>query len=357
MKASHNITIKDIAKALGVSASTVSRALKDHPDISEKTKKKVQELATQLKYKPNTIALSLRSSRSHIIGVIIPQIVHHFFSSVISGIEEIAFERGYHVMICQSNESFEREVMNTQLLLASRVDGIIISITKDTNNFEHLHDIQKNEIPVVFFDRICPEIQADRVVINDYQAAFDMVAHLLEQGARKIVHFAGPQHLEIGRKRQQGYLDALKKHGIPPDEKLIYTCDMHEQAIKNTKAMIERDNLPDAIFAVNDSTAIGALSVLKEHHIPVPGQVRIAGFTNGHISTVTDPPLTTIDQHAIKMGQKAIEVLLSRIENTNTQPPKTYQIPHELIIRGSTSEKNKKISLASQTIEMGDHII
>lgn len=330
------ITIKDIANALGISASTVSRALKDHPDISTDTKKKVQELAAKLRYRPNAIALSLRNRKSNVIGVIIPQIIHHFFSSVISGIEDVASKAGYQVIICQSNESFQREVNNTFALMMSQVDGVIISQTKETTEYSHFKALEENEIPMVFFDRVCDAVKADHVIIDDYKAAFNAVEHLIAIGRRKIIHFAGPQNLKIGIERLKGYLGALDKYNVPKSDSYIFECDKHEDAINIVNNLIKTNNLPDAIFAVNDSTAIGALVALKRNGIDVPDMVAIAGFTNGLISTVTDPPLTTVDQNGYLMGQRSAEILLDRIENRFTGDYLSEVIPTELKIRGST---------------------
>lgn len=332
------VTIKDIAKQLGISPSTVSRALKNHPDISEKTRHTVQELAEKLHYKPNVTALNLRNNKSNTIAVIIPQLVHHFFSSVISGIEEIASNAGYKVMIYQSDESATREVMNVQSILSHRVDGVIISMTKETVNYEHFFALQESNIPMTFFDRICPAIDTDRVIIDDYQAAFTAVEHLISIGKRRIAHFAGPQNLEIGRLRMMGFKAALQKHKIPLDKDLVKLCDKHEQAKVFTAEMMNRKYPPDAIFAVNDLTAIGALITLKRYGMRIPKDVAVVGFTNGLISTVCDPSLTTIEQHGYKMGQKSANLLLDRIACKEDFMGRTEVISTELIIRQSTIE-------------------
>jgi len=214
---SNQITIKDIARILGISPSTVSRALKDHPDLNTDTKKAVNELASKLKYQPNAVALSLKNSRSNTIGIIIPEIVHYFFSSVISGIEDVASQKGYTVIICQSNESYDREVANAKALLSHRVDGILISISKETQSFDHFLNLQEGGIPLVFFDRIAPQISADQVIIDDKEASCRATRHLIEAGCKRITHFAGPQNLLIGLNRLQGYLDAHKEANLPVD--------------------------------------------------------------------------------------------------------------------------------------------
>jgi len=331
----HQITIKDIAKQLGISPSTVSRALKDHPDISEITKTKVKELAKELKYKPNAIALSLQSSKSNIIGIIVPQIVHHFFSTVISGIEEYASNKGYNVLICQSNESVEKEIANIQLLYSSRVEGIIVSRTKNTDDFSHFNNIIERNIPMVFFDRTCHSLQTDKVIIDDYRAALEATEYLIKTGCKKIAHFSGPENLKISAKRMWGFRDALKKHNIKLNKDLIIKADNFETGKKITNKLINDKNIPDGIFAVNDMTAAGAISALKSNNLKIPEDVSIIGFTNGMISTIIDPSLTTVEQNGYKMGQKSAELLIDRVEETDT-PFITEIIPTKLIIREST---------------------
>lgn len=333
---SAQVTIKDLAKELGISASTVSRALKDHPDISEKTKKRVQELAKKLNYKPNAIALSLRQGKSNVIGVIIPQIVHHFFSTVISGIEDVAFEYGYTVIVSQSNESVKREILSTQALISSRVDGIIISKTKKTTEYSHFKNIKDNNIPMVFFDRICPTIDTDSVIIDDYQAAYDATKYLIKSGCKAIVHFAGPRNLGISKKRMNGYKDALKDSGIEINDNFIIKADTFKQGKKAIKKIIKSGIMPDAIFSVNDMAAAGAVKGLKKKKIKIPQQVSVMGFTNGLISRMSDPPISTVEQNGYKMGAKAAKRLIERIENGNVKPTQKIVVPTKLIIRKTT---------------------
>ncbi len=331
------ITIKDIAKELGISPSTVSRALKDHPDISVKTKLAVNELAKKLKYKPNEIALSLRHSKSNIIGVIIPELIHHFFSSVISGIDDLAYSNGYSVMIAQSNESYKRELRETQVMLSSRVAGLLVSVSKETKDFEHFKNLEENGLPIVFFDRVCKEMKTDKVVVDDFDGAFQAVDYLIKTGCKKIAHFGAAQHMLIGRNRQNGYLHALFKNGIAIDDNLIFKCDDYDEAWYLTEKLIKSKNIPDAIFAVNDATAIGALQAIKHNGLKVPKDISVVGFTNGKISTMADPPLTTIDQHGYEMGQIAVRLLLNRLEKEDEDiTPETRVIKTDLIIRGTT---------------------
>lgn len=340
----HNVTIKDIARELGVSPSTVSRALKDHPDISPETKRLVRELVEKLKYKPNAIALSLRSRKTNIIGVIVPEMVHHFFSSVISGIEEAAMASGYNVMIFQSNEDYDREVLNVQSLISSRVDGALVSISKTSKKFSHFRELMDNDIPLVLFDRVCDELETDKVIVDDFNGAFTIVEYLIKTGCKRIAHFAAPQHMQIGYQRQRGYITALEKNGLEVDYDIIVKCDTHEEALEMTPKIMNRLNPPDAIFAVNDITATGILQGLKKLNLRVPDDISVGGFTDGLVSTVTDPPLTTVSQHGFELGKRAAEILLDRIQSgIEIKKPVTEVIPTELVVRESTKEIKKAI--------------
>lgn len=337
---SNQITIKDIARILGISPSTVSRALKDHPDINSDTKKAVNELASKLNYQPNAVALSLKNSRSNTIGIIIPEIVHYFFSSVISGIEDIASQRGYTVIICQSNESFDREVANAKALLSHRVDGILISISKQTNTFNHFENLQEGGIPLVFFDRIAPGINADQVIIDDIEASYHATRHLIENGCKRIAHFAGPQSLVIGRDRLQGYIDALTEAGLPVDNRLIIQADTFEKARNTVGQMLDSGIVPDGIFAVNDMTAIGAMQTIQKRGLRIPDDVSIVGFSDGYLSGVTDPHLSSVDQHGYEMGTIAAEILFKRIlSNEAEYIPEIKTLNANLIVRGSSQKE------------------
>lgn len=331
------VTIKDIAKILGISVSTVSRALKDHPDINADTKREVQELAKRLNYSPNTIALSLRNRKSFSIGIIIPEIVHHFFSSVISGIEQVANQNGYNIIIMQSNESYEREVSIAQTAMNTRIDGVLISMSKTTHEYKHFQELQKAGIPIVFFDRICGAIDTDRVVVDDFQGAYSAVEHLISTGCKRIAHLSAPQHLQIAQKRQLGYVQALKDHHLPVEEELIIACDNQVDAKIIGKQLMEMKNRPDGIFAVNDMTAAGAMYAVKRAGFRVPEDVAVCGFTDGQISTLTDPTLTTVSQHGEEMGRVAAELLLKRVKaEDRSYPTQTKVLKTNLIIRDST---------------------
>lgn len=334
---SNQITIKDIARELGISPSTVSRALKDHPDISIDTKNAVKELAKKLNYQPNAVALSLKHSKSFTIGVIIPETVHFFFSQVISGIEDVAYDSGYNMMICQSNELYEREKSNANMLYSNRVDGLLVSISKETRDFNHLKFFPQHNIPVVFFDRSTNDFPCDQIVIDDYDAAYKMTNYLIERGYRNLIHLAAPQHLDIGYNRRKGFENALVHNGMSFDENQIIFADKFESASAAIEKLIVEDKLPDGIFAVNDLTALGALKALRKHNIKVPENVGLAGFGNGQNALLSDPALTTIEQNGCNMGRKAAEVLIHRIMNgmENFSPVK-HVIETKLVVREST---------------------
>lgn len=335
---STQVTIKDIAKALGVSPSTVSRALKGHPDISEETRKAVSELAVRLKYEPNAIALSLKQSRSNSIGVIIPEMVHYFFSSVLSGITDVAYDAGFTVIICQSNEIHDREVANVKALYSHRVDGILISISKDSDNFEHLGFLLDNDIPLVFFDRFAPGIHCDKVIVDDFDAAYKATKHLIDIGRKRIAHFCGAQKLVIGRERLEGYKKALKNAGLPVDESLIYPAENFEMAREAVKKMLELANPPDGIFTVNDLTAIGAMLTLQKRGKKIPDDVAIVGFSDGRFSGIVEPNLSSVDQHGYEIGTAAARLLIKRILAEDPfYPAETVILQSTLIVRGSSN--------------------
>jgi DNA-binding LacI/PurR family transcriptional regulator len=329
-------TIKDIARELKVSPSTVSRALKDHPDISQETKRAVNELAEKLNYQPNAVALSLKQQRSNTIGVIIPEIVHYFFSSVISGIEDVAYEAGFNVIICQSNEKADREKANVKTLLASQVDGILVSVSKETTDFSHLIIIQENEVPLVFYDRIVPNFITDLVIIDDFDAAYRATKHLTDTGRKRIAHFAGPQNLLIGQQRKEGYKKALEDAGIHLGETLVFDADNFEKARLAVLKILESGTEIDGIFAVNDLTAIGAMQTLQKRGIKIPGEVAVVGFSDGRLSGITDPTLTSVDQHGYEMGTVATHMLLKRIHSKDDYPAETKILNANLIVRGSS---------------------
>ncbi|UII30767.1 LacI family transcriptional regulator [Fulvivirga ulvae] len=335
------ITIKDIAKELGISSSTVSRALKDHPNVSPETKKAVTDLAEKYNYQPNSIALSLRRSKSNTIGVIIPEIVHFFFSTVISGIEDIAYSAGYSVIVSQSNESYDREVMDTFALSKNRVDGILISMSRETTRYDHFETIHKRGLPIVFFDRVCDAINCSKVVVDDFDGAYQVTKHLIQQGYKRIAHLAGPESLILSKHRMDGYKKALKEHDMEFDESIILrgrAADNETLARELTTQLLNSDNPPDAMFAINDRAALGVMKAAKEKGLRIPQDFAIAGFSNWEFTAMTDPAITTVDQPGFKMGQEAAKLLIREIEAEEDEiiEPETRILKTDLIIRGSS---------------------
>jgi DNA-binding LacI/PurR family transcriptional regulator len=330
------VTIKDIAKELGISPSTVSKALKGHPDISAATKMAVRELVEKWNYKPDPVALSLKGGQSKTIGVIVPEIVHYFFSTVISGIEDLAYDSGYHVMFCQSNESYEREVKSVETLLSSRVGGILVSVSKSTYDFAHFRRIMENGIPLVFFDRVCEELDTDRVIVDDENGAYEAVKHLIGSGRRNIVHLSGPPNLQIGRERVDGYSRALREEGLEVKEENIIRCDTAEEARMIVPGLLKRKERPDGIFAVNDLTAASAMKIIRNHNLMIPKDIAIVGFTSGMISDITDPTLSSVEQHGYEIGSEAVKLLIRRIEKKEEGPGRTRIVKTELVVKGSS---------------------
>ncbi len=328
------ITIKDIARALNVATSTVSRALKDSPDISKETRDLVHEYAKAHNYKPNVQAINLRAGRTNTIGVIVPQMIHHFFSCVLSGIEQAAAKAGYNILVAQSNESYEQEVKITRSFLAARVCGVIASLAKNTSHYEHYQELLDNNIPIVFYDRICTGVQTERVVVDDYAGSFTAVEYMIQTGCKRIYFYGADPHLEITKNRRNGYLDAMKKYKMPVDDSMMRLCDTREQAIAITPDLLEMPNRPDGFFAINDETAAGILYACKVMGLRVPEEVSICGFTNGMIAQNTDPKLTTVEQHGEEVGRSAFEILSEKLDGTEKSPNKIVRT--NLVVRGTT---------------------
>ena len=334
------VTIKDIARELRVSASTVSRALKDHPGISVDTKKAVNELAKKLDYQPNTIALGLRKRKTFTIGVVIPEIVHFFFSTVISGIEDIAFKNGYNVILCQSNETLEREIRNVGTLLSHRVDGLLVSPSRETHNFDHLQKILEAGIPIVFFDRAYKEMHISSVTVDDLGGGFQATEHLIEMGCQKVAHIAGPQGLPISEQRFEGYKKALDKHHITFDPDMVEVCDKGD--IKKgqwiTEVWLSRPNPPDGIFASNDMAAVGAMAAIKSRGLRIPRDIAVVGFSDWLMSAWIEPTLSTVSQPGFEMGQIAAQMFLDQIDQPKDSfEPKSKVLKTQLIVRESSN--------------------
>ena len=308
-------TLKEIAEALGISITTVSKALKQYSDVSDKTRKAVVALAKELNYTPNSFAVNLRTKESKTIGLIIPDVVHHFFSNVINGIIAEAGKMGYLVIILQSNESLELEIKQVELLINKRVDGIIMSLSNESNNDFHIKEILRKEIPFVQFDKICKLIPSSKVIINDQKAAMEAVQHLIDKGCKKIAHIRGPENPQNAIDRFIGYKKALGKNGIPYDPKLVYTCKSvtFEEGFEFAKQIIEDHPDVDGIFVITDLVAVGVLAYFNENGIQVPKQVAVIGFSNWFMSQVITPKLSTVDQPSYEMGVTAFDLLLEEM--------------------------------------------
>ena len=340
MEKSLPITMKDIAQALGVSVATVSRALKDNPRISKEQREKIQAYAREHHFYPNVIAESLRNSRVKplkVIGVIVPQLSHFYFSSILSGIEEEATTHGYRIMVAQSNERYEREVRICQDFYKNRVCGVIVSQAKDTVKYEHFKKLIDHHMPLVFYDRICTGINCSRVVVDDYMGAYNAVTHLINTGCRRIAYYSSPMTLEISKNRYNGYRDALLKNGLKVNENFLRICDNREDAEVLTPELLQQEEIPDAFFAVNDDTAVGILYAAKRMGYHIPEDISICGFTNGDRSKACDPMLTTVEQRGVRVGEEAANILISKVEGL--LPPDKVEkriVRTKLIIRGTT---------------------
>lgn len=332
--------MKDIAEALGVSVATVSRALKDSPRISAEKRSIIKRYAREHNFFPNFIAESLRKSRIQpmkIIGVIIPQFNHYYFSSVLSGIEEAASARGYRILVAQSNESYEREVSICQSFFENKVCGIIVSQAKDTTVYEHFQKLLDQGVPLVFYDRICTGVDCSRVVVDDYNGAFNAVTHLINTGCRRIAFYGATMKMEISKNRYNGYKDALLKHGLQIDETIISVCDNRADAELITPKLMALETPPDGYFAVNDDTAIGILYTVKHAGLRVPEDVCICGFTNGQRAVACDPMLTTVEQRGKRVGEEAAEILIDKVEgHSPIEKVEKRIVRTRLVIRGTT---------------------
>ncbi|SFQ36027.1 LacI family DNA-binding transcriptional regulator [Hymenobacter arizonensis] len=343
--ANRRASITDLAKTLGLSPSTISRALSDHDDVSEATKQRVRQLAEELHYKPNQLAAGLRRGRSNTLGVLVPHITGHFFPQVVHGIATEAAKLGFNVMICQSNEDAHQEEKNIDLLMNSQVEGILVSLANSTHNFRHFEDVRQQDIPLVFFDRVVENFEGSNVssvLLDDYQGAYQVVAHLIEQGCTRIAHFSGPLHMNIHKNRHQGYRDALTSHGLPVEEELIVFCEMNQKGGSQAmRQLLKLDQRPDGLFSSNDLAAVGALQVAKTHRLRVPKDVAIVGFSNEMFTTLTEPMLSSVDQRCEQMGKTAVQLLQKMLKSSPTRqgPPKPIVLKPKLLVRESSQRR------------------
>lgn len=336
------ITLKHIARELDVSISTVSKALKNSEEISRDTKEKIQAFARLYNYKPNNIAISLKNKRTKNIGVVIPDIVHHFFTTVFRGIEKYANQKGYNVIVCVSDESFDKEVINMEMLANGSIDGFIVALSAETqqrNDFNHLREITEQGIPLVLFDRVTDEIECDKVIINDEEAACEAVERLILSGKKNIALFTTESYLNVSEKRTMGYLKALRKHNIPIREELILKLPFQFEN-ENLSEKFFKEQSFDAVLSVNEIFAIRGMRLAQKYGFRIPQDIAFVGFTDGILSKNSMPTLTSVAQHGEQMGALAAEMLIEKVEQQNEENDKgSYQtkiIKASLIEREST---------------------
>ncbi len=330
------VTIKDIARQLGISKSTVARALGGKSDIHPETKKRIVELAAKLNYAPNVLAVNLKHQRTNTIGVIVPETINSFFARALGAIQTRAAMGGINVMICQSNESYISEKKNIQSLVTNRVDGLIASISAETDRSDHFNILLEKGIPLVFFDRICDDINASQVVTDNYEVTREGTEHLIAQGCRRIAFVAGPQHLYNSRNRLNAYVDTLRGHGLPVNEFYILHSQFQSPKIESyTRYLINLPQPPDAIFSINDFTAIEMMHVIRQAGLRIPEDIAVLGFNNERVGKFIDPSLSTIDQPAHEMASTATEMLINHIHHPELTP-ETRVIKSKLIVRKST---------------------
>jgi LacI family transcriptional regulator len=333
------VTIKDLAKRMNLSVSTISRALHNHPSIGAETTREVWTLAKQLGYFPNSVASNLRRRKTNMIGVIVPRIDITFHSYVISGVEEVAYKLGYNVTIYQSRDSLEREIAITSILQTNMVAGIIACLALETQNCSHFSRFNSLKVPLVFYDRVSNDLEASKVIIDDFDAASRVTQHLIDIGCRKIAHIAGCQTTSIFASRFEGYKAALLRNNLPFDPAMVYCTSnlTYEEGAKGARKLLKLPELPDGIFCANDYTAIGAMQVIKKADLKIPEDIAVAGFSNYPVSTIIEPALTTIDDRAFEMGKTAARMLIRQIEERDANiASETIVLRTDLIVREST---------------------
>lgn len=342
----HNIRLKDIAEELGISIPSVSRALNNKPDIGKETKKKVFELAEKLHYKKNEFAINFKNQQSFIIGVIIPQIVHHFFSNVISGIINEAEKLGYSVMLYQSNESYESELKGVKTFQKSMIDGLIISLSDNTNNVDHLKDLQEHNVPVVMIDKVNHGMESAKIICDDYKGAYYATEHLISLGKKRIAHITGSLEPYTTKERYKGFESAIRDYNLTFYPNLIKKCNLvsREEGYTTALTLLAEKEIPDAIFCATDPTAIGAIKAIKEQGLRIPEDIAVMGFSDWKMSSIVDPPLSSVSQPDYEMGKKAIELIIREIQLRREKKPvvkyETYVMETSLVLRESTIGKN-----------------
>ncbi|MEO5996562.1 MAG: LacI family DNA-binding transcriptional regulator [Chitinophagaceae bacterium] len=338
MKRARPVTIKDIARELNISVATVSRAIRNSYDVSEETRNRVLEMSKDLNYRPNFNATGLVNHTSHNIAVILPHITSYYFSTVIAGIQSIAYKNGYNIILHLTDESAEREVIIARDLSLSSIDGILVSLTSKPEKCDHLKEIMNQGVPLVLFDRVAESIHASKVMQNDYEGAFVVVEHLIKSGYKNIAHITGPHGPSIIKHRVNGYLDALKKYNLTVNEEWIIHSEFNMlSGREDVKKLWNNKNKPDAIFAVNDKKAVGAVLELKEKKVVIGKDVGVGGFTNDPLAAIISPSITTYEAPALEVGQQCCELLLKHIKSSNFQPREVV-IKGRLIVRESSKK-------------------
>ena len=332
------VTIKDIARALNISISTVSRALRGMPEIHPDTRNAVVKLAEELDYQPNQLAKNLVKSRTKTIGVIVPNLSYYFFSAMLNSIEEAALQAGYSVLVCQTNESYLREITNIQNLMRSQVEGFIISLSRDTDTYEHVDRLARKNFPLVLFDRYAESIDASKVIVDNQAAAFRATEHLIENGCRRIGFLAGPAQLPLSNQRVNGYRAAIAKHGLPNGDHYVFHCDYtQENTIIQTLAMMSLPQPPDGVVVISDRVAYPAMYAIKQKGLRIPDDVAVVSFNNEPVSAFFSPALSSINQPIQEMGVEAVRLLLKQIDATDdTVLRETKVMETQLIIRASS---------------------
>ncbi|MDF9797796.1 DNA-binding LacI/PurR family transcriptional regulator [Catalinimonas alkaloidigena] len=331
------VSITDIARALNVTPSTVSRALNGGHKISEKTRKKIIDLAAELGYRPNPFAKSLLYNKTYNIGLVIPEFTHHFFNKVLNGIESVTYERGYHLIICTSDNLYEKEKKSCQTLLDARVDGMVATVANNSQSFEHYKDIIDAGVPLVLIDRICEDIETNYVITDDFEGARQAVEHLISTDCRKIIYIKGPDSISTTFNRYMGYVEALKKHNIPLNEELVLASD--DDLPKKLRALLQEKKV-DAIFAFSDYLAYDALKVIREEGLSVPEDISVIGYADEPIATYLSPALSTVQQPAFDIGRIGASFIMDRIDKGSSaeQDFFTEYLPTKLVLRASTKK-------------------
>ncbi|MBN2616041.1 MAG: LacI family DNA-binding transcriptional regulator [Bacteroidales bacterium] len=334
-KKKRRVTLKDIANQLGVSHTTVSRALRNHPDISSERKEEIRKLAQKMHYNPNAFALSLRNSYSKIIGLIIPEITLYAFPSMIRGVSEFCYNAGYNVLILSSNESYEREKQNTDLLLSGQVDGLLVAITKETTDYQHFKQLEEEGIPVVFFDRVFENYGNTKVVIDDTRAAYTATEHLIESGRKKLAYFGGNESLYITQQRLKGFRKALKDYKM--EEHTVVFADDSRESRRKVLDLFSKPDHADGIMCISDEVLSGIIPALQELEIDIPEQVGVISFSDGPIALMYKPTISIIHHSLARVGQVAVDLLIQRIEHPEDSHQQIHIIDTKLIPRGSTA--------------------